>query len=147
MYQSHTRRFRLRLILRTDNALHAARADLGEYLLSSDPGALPGILNRMTGIDTVSRQLVAMTAIQPEQNQRAEDLRAHTSLLKLRHRGQLLGPVSMSVGLAVQPLHGTDRENLVHAAGQAVYRASRAAAAAWRVTPREPAHEPGHADN
>jgi len=147
MYRSHARGFRLRLILRTDNALHAPRAGLGEYLLSGDPGALQGILKRITGIATASRQQVVMTATQPEQNQRAEDIRAHTSQLKLRHRGQLLGPVSVSVGLAVRPLRGTHPETPAHAADLARYRARQGGRNRVAVASREPAHESGHADN
>lgn len=73
---------------------------------------------------------------------RAEDIRAHTSQLKVRHRGQLLGPVSVSIGLAVQPLHGSDPETLVHAADQALYRAKQGGRNRVEVASREAAAIP-----
>lgn len=78
---------------------------------------------------------------------RAEDIRAHTSQLKVRHRGQLPGQVSVSIGLSVQPLHGTDPETRPHAAEQALYRAKQAGRNRVEVACREPAPEPGHADH
>lgn len=53
---------------------------------------------------------------------RAENLRAEVRKLKLQHRGQTLGSVTISIGLAVFPDHATTAEDLVKAADQCLYK-------------------------
>jgi len=43
--------------------------------------------------------------------------------LSVTYRGQSLGSITLSVGVAVFPEHGTTVEALFHAADQALYRA------------------------
>ncbi len=57
---------------------------------------------------------------------RAETIRARTEQLNIRHRGALLGGISVSIGLAVQEDQEHDTASLLHAADQALYRAKRA---------------------
>jgi diguanylate cyclase (GGDEF)-like protein/PAS domain S-box-containing protein len=71
--------------------------------------------------------------------ERAEMLREKIKALRVEHRGQPLDPVTLSLGVAVFPDHGTTAEELVRAADAALYRAK--AAGRDRVelaTPREP---------
>jgi diguanylate cyclase (GGDEF)-like protein len=55
--------------------------------------------------------------------QRAEQIRAAVKQLALTYRGQALGPVTLSLGIALFPRHGTTGERLVRVADQALYRA------------------------
>jgi diguanylate cyclase (GGDEF)-like protein/PAS domain S-box-containing protein len=55
--------------------------------------------------------------------QRAEILREEVKALIVRHGGQLLGKISLSVGVAAFPEHGRSAEELVRAADSALYRA------------------------
>ncbi|MBI3405769.1 MAG: diguanylate cyclase [Acidobacteria bacterium] len=55
--------------------------------------------------------------------QRAEQLRARASEMAVQHGGKPLGPVTLSLGAACFPAHGTDVAALLHAADQALYRA------------------------
>lgn len=55
--------------------------------------------------------------------QRAEELRAGVKTLNVRHRGQLLGAITLSFGIAVFPKHGGVAEALLRAADRALYRA------------------------
>jgi diguanylate cyclase (GGDEF)-like protein len=54
---------------------------------------------------------------------RAELLRKELTELMVQHAGQSLAAISISIGVAVCPNHGTTAEELVHAADQALYRA------------------------
>jgi diguanylate cyclase (GGDEF)-like protein/PAS domain S-box-containing protein len=55
--------------------------------------------------------------------QRAELLREEIKQLNVRHGGQLLGAVTLSIGIAVFPDNGDSAENLLKAADNALYRA------------------------
>jgi diguanylate cyclase (GGDEF)-like protein len=55
--------------------------------------------------------------------ERAEAIRAATSQLELRHRGQRLPAPSVSIGLALYPNDGVTPEELKRVADQALYRA------------------------
>lgn len=55
--------------------------------------------------------------------QRAETLRKLASKLRVHHLGRSLGQVTISVGIAMYPQHGTSRDELVRAADAALYRA------------------------
>jgi len=54
---------------------------------------------------------------------RAEMLRTGINGLRLEHRGQALGELSVSLGVAVFPRHGVTGEVLLRAADEALYRA------------------------
>jgi len=55
--------------------------------------------------------------------ERAELIRKELKALALQHRGQPLGQVTISAGVAVFPADGADAEELLYAADQALYRA------------------------
>jgi diguanylate cyclase (GGDEF)-like protein/PAS domain S-box-containing protein len=55
--------------------------------------------------------------------QRGEILREESKALTVHHGGQLLGRISLSVGVAAFPEHGKSAEELVKAADSALYRA------------------------
>jgi diguanylate cyclase (GGDEF)-like protein len=55
--------------------------------------------------------------------QRAEQLRDRAQHLTVDYRGQLLGPLAISLGIAVFPQHGATGEELLRAADAALYRA------------------------
>ncbi len=54
---------------------------------------------------------------------RAEQLRKSMKNLQLQYNGEMLGPVSLSLGVAVFPFHGQTPENLFRAADAALYQA------------------------
>jgi len=54
---------------------------------------------------------------------RAELLREGIKHLTVRHAGQVLGRITVSIGVSAFPDHGASVEELVHAADQALYRA------------------------
>lgn len=56
---------------------------------------------------------------------RAEELRKAVKTLELNVRGQALGGISLSLGVAAFPQHGDSGETLVNMADQALYRAKR----------------------
>ena len=56
----------------------------------------------------------------------AEHLRIAVKQLAVSHRGQLVGSVAVSGGVAVFPTHGTTAEALVQSADAALYRAKSA---------------------
>jgi len=55
--------------------------------------------------------------------QRAELLQGEIKQLNVRHGGQLLGSVTISVGIAIFPNNGDGAEQLLKAADDALYRA------------------------
>jgi diguanylate cyclase (GGDEF)-like protein len=57
--------------------------------------------------------------------QRAESLRLAVQALSINQNGQPLGPISISLGIAMYPQHGDTVENLIPAADAALYRAKR----------------------
>jgi diguanylate cyclase (GGDEF)-like protein len=56
-------------------------------------------------------------------SQRAEVLREELEHLVVQHVGQVLGALSISLGVSAYPNHGSGAEELLHAADQALYRA------------------------
>lgn len=58
--------------------------------------------------------------------QRAQSLREEVKHLSVQHRGQSLGAISASIGLAVFPTHGSNMENILRAADEALYAAKAA---------------------
>ena len=57
---------------------------------------------------------------------RANALREEVKKLKLEHRSQTLGLVTVSIGIAAFPEHGTSAEQLLHVADQCLYRSKAA---------------------
>ena len=54
---------------------------------------------------------------------RADQLRERIKQLQVDYHGQLLGPLTVSLGVAILPDHGTSGEAVLHAADTALYRA------------------------
>ncbi len=58
-----------------------------------------------------------------EGRKRADHIRQGFHGLGLSYQGKVLGPVSVSIGVAAYPDHGSDRDVLMRNADQALYRA------------------------
>jgi diguanylate cyclase (GGDEF)-like protein len=56
---------------------------------------------------------------------RAERLRTKTKELTILHQGKSMGMITISVGVAVFPIHGTSPRELMAAADAALYEAKR----------------------
>ncbi|MBI3003318.1 MAG: diguanylate cyclase [candidate division NC10 bacterium] len=56
---------------------------------------------------------------------RAEQLREGVKKLQVPHRGRLLGPITLSLGVATFPDHGSTSESLLSAADGVLYRAKQ----------------------
>ncbi len=56
---------------------------------------------------------------------RAEDLRTGVKNLNVLSQGKLLTNITISLGIAIYPKHGTSPENLLKAADNALYRAKK----------------------
>ena len=69
--------------------------------------------------------LVLPEASLADAERRAEELRGEIKRLRVSDKGRLLGPVTISVGLAAYPEHGLASDALLHAADAALYRAKR----------------------
>jgi diguanylate cyclase (GGDEF)-like protein len=54
---------------------------------------------------------------------RAEDLREAVRQLHVSYRGRIIGPITISAGVAAFPEHGKTSAALIHAADSALYRA------------------------
>jgi diguanylate cyclase (GGDEF)-like protein len=55
-----------------------------------------------------------------------ENIRERIKHLSLHNRGQTLGTVTISAGIAAYPSDADSSEDLIHAADQALYRAKKA---------------------
>jgi len=55
-----------------------------------------------------------------------ENIRQAIKHLSLHHRGQTLGTVTISAGIASYPTHADNTEGLIRAADEALYRAKKA---------------------
>jgi diguanylate cyclase (GGDEF)-like protein len=62
-----------------------------------------------------------------------ESIRDSIKHLSLHHRGQTLGTITVSAGIATYPAHGDNSEDLIHAADEALYRAKKAGRDCIRV--------------
>jgi len=56
----------------------------------------------------------------------AESIRETIKHLSLHHRGQTLGTITVSAGIATFPAHGANSEELIRAADEALYRSKKA---------------------
>ena len=56
---------------------------------------------------------------------RVESFRQMIESLAIDHYGQPLGQVTISAGVATYPVHGVDRDTLIHVADQALYSSKR----------------------
>ncbi|MFP4437843.1 MAG: diguanylate cyclase [Chloroflexaceae bacterium] len=56
-------------------------------------------------------------------HRRAEQVRASVKQMQVQHAGQTLGSVSVSLGVAVFPIHGATSDEVLKAADSALYRA------------------------
>jgi diguanylate cyclase (GGDEF)-like protein len=70
---------------------------------------------------------------------KAEALRQAVKGLALEHRGTPLGPMRISLGVAMFPFHAADAESLLHRADEALYEAKRAGRDRVAVARAEPA--------
>lgn len=57
--------------------------------------------------------------------ERAENLRLGVQLLQVKYQGQSLGTVTVSLGVAIYPDHGTKGDEVIRAADAALYRAKQ----------------------
>jgi len=55
-----------------------------------------------------------------------ESIREAIKHLSLHNRGQTLGTITVSAGIACYPIHGDNAEELIHAADEALYQAKKA---------------------
>jgi diguanylate cyclase (GGDEF)-like protein len=72
---------------------------------------------------------------------RAEEIRQGAHRFDIMHEGSLLSPVTLTIGVAVYPDHGTDMAGLIRAADEAMYTAKHAGGDRVHV-----AQTPGDAD-
>jgi diguanylate cyclase (GGDEF)-like protein/PAS domain S-box-containing protein len=99
-----------------DTVLRAVGAFLKEHTRGAD------IACRYGGEEFT---LVLPGASLADTQQRAEELRAGIQTLAVQHGEQPLAQVTISLGVAVFPAHGTTAESLIRAADQALYQAKR----------------------
>lgn len=102
--------------------------DAGDALLREVAGLLQSNLRRE---DIACRYggeefvLVLPEASLDDSRRRADQLRQAVKRLRVSHGDQLIGPVTVSMGVAAFPDHGTDGETLLKAADTALYAAKR----------------------
>jgi len=56
---------------------------------------------------------------------RTEQMRQEVKRLNLQHQGQPLGAITLSLGVAIYPEHGSTREVVIQSADAALYRAKK----------------------
>jgi len=56
---------------------------------------------------------------------RADEFREQTKTIVVNHRGAVIGPITLSLGVAIFPTHGSNQEDLLNAADAALYQAKR----------------------
>ena len=69
--------------------------------------------------------IILPTADLSSAHARAERIRSKLRELTVMHQGQSLGMITISVGVATLPMHGTSPKELLEAADAALYRAKR----------------------
>ncbi|HUF37340.1 MAG TPA: diguanylate cyclase [Anaerolineales bacterium] len=99
----------------------AVLSALGQYLRRSLRAS--DIACRMGGEEFA---LILPDAEPDAVRERAEEIHSGLHNLNVEFDGMVLGPISISVGIAVFPVHGETPEELLHAADSAMYQAKRA---------------------
>ncbi|HKP60905.1 MAG TPA: diguanylate cyclase [Polyangiales bacterium] len=99
-----------------DQVLREIGKALGSHTRGSD------VVSRMGGEELL---VVLPGATETAAEQKGEELRAEVAKLRLVHAGRELGEITISIGVAVYPRHGTGAEELMRAADAALYRAKR----------------------
>jgi diguanylate cyclase (GGDEF)-like protein len=69
--------------------------------------------------------LVLPDAALENASRRAEQLREAVRRMRVSHRDTLLGPITVSIGVAAFPIHGSDGASLLKAADMALYEAKK----------------------
>jgi diguanylate cyclase (GGDEF)-like protein len=101
---------------------------VGDFLLKEIAGLLK---NRVRGGDLACRfggeefSLIIAEVDSEGTIRCVENIREAVRHLALQHRGQTLGTITVSAGIAVFPEHGGNPEDLVRAADEALYRAKK----------------------
>jgi diguanylate cyclase (GGDEF)-like protein len=100
--------------------------EAGDILLR-EVGAL--FVSQIRGGDIACRYggeeflIILMEANLDAARQRAETLKGQVRSLQVHHRGQTLRRVTVSLGIAAYPDHGTSAQEMINAADKALYRA------------------------
>jgi diguanylate cyclase (GGDEF)-like protein len=93
-------------------------ATLGKLLNTNTRGS--DLVSRMGGEELL---IIMPGAHEQDAHAKAELLRQEIAKLRLVHAGQDLGPITISVGVAVHPRHGMTSDLLLRSADNALYRA------------------------
>jgi diguanylate cyclase (GGDEF)-like protein len=99
----------------------AVLSAIGEYLISAARGE--DIVARYGGDEFV---LVMGQASQGTLQERAEKLRHGVQELEIEYDGSRVGPVTLSMGIAIYPHHGESAQAALRVADAALYRAKQA---------------------
>lgn len=99
----------------------AVLSAIGEYLISAARGE--DIVARYGGDEFV---LVMGQASQSTLRERAEKLRHGVQELEIEYDGSRVGPVTLSMGIAIYPHHGESAQAVLRVADAALYRAKLA---------------------
>ena len=91
------------------------------------------ILCRLGGEEFVLLQTKAVADAIVE---RADKLRHDIAKLDIVHQGRRVGPVTLSIGIAIFPLHGLTVDAMLHAADDALYAAKHAGRNRVMMAPR-----------
>ncbi len=67
--------------------------------------------------------LILTEASKETARQRAEDIRQRVKGLEVRHLDMALGPLTVSLGVAIHPAHGRTRMEILAAADAALHKA------------------------
>lgn len=94
---------------------------MGEYLMSAARGE--DIVSRYGGDEFV---LVMSQASLSTLWERADKLRHGVQELEIEYDGQRVGPVTLSMGIAIYPYHGENGQAVLRVADAALYRAKQA---------------------
>jgi diguanylate cyclase (GGDEF)-like protein len=92
--------------------------ELGKLLTAYTRGA--DVVSRMGGEELL---IIMPGAQEQDAHAKAEQLRAAIAKLRVTHVGRALGSITISVGVAVYPRHGSSVDTLLRAADTALYRA------------------------
>jgi len=93
---------------------------IGQYMLSAARGE--DIVSRYGGEEFV---LVMAPGAQGTVSERAEKLRQDVQNLEIEYEGRRVGPITISVGIAIFPDHGESGQEVLRAADAALYQAKR----------------------